>query len=250
MRKWGSLIGLLKGIAIACAALCAALPPIGAVAEAATGTVLYSQPTNAFPGYISQNSTGWGVPATAYDNFTLAVDASVNEITWVGELVYGTPSVLSFTLQIYTDNSGTPGTSIFSTTVTTFNQTPLGLDLYGYPYISYDATGFSTPRLTAGTKYWLSIVATTTPPAPRIGTGNSGPVGMGAFSMPPQSAPAGFWGPTWPSRSTGGLYTTCACCTIRLKPLRVAVPYRSSLSFVMAMEATYLHRTWWSQLLF
>src|SRR5438477_601577 len=82
-------------------ALCTALLLISSAARAATGTVLYSQPTNGSGAYISQSSPGPAntVPATAYDNFTLSADASVNEITWAGEHVLGTPTISFFTLQ-------------------------------------------------------------------------------------------------------------------------------------------------------
>jgi hypothetical protein len=45
--------------------------------------------------------------------------------------------------------------------VTNYNETLLGINALGDPYLSYDATGLFTGSLSAGTKYWLSIVATT-----------------------------------------------------------------------------------------
>jgi len=163
-------------------AVCAVLLLFSAAARASTGTVLYSQPTNAAGGYISQNSPGPVnfVPATAYDNFSLSNDSVINEIAWTGEHVLGTPIISAFTVQIYTDNLGAPGSSIFNTTVTNFHETPLGIDALGVPYFSYDATGFSTPMLTAGTQYWLSIVANTAS-APPLWDWGLGSGGNGSF---------------------------------------------------------------------
>ena len=99
----------------------------------------------------------------------------------MGGYEFGTPALTSFTIQIYNDQSNVPGSSIFSTNVKSFNETSLGIDAEvptGFPYFSYDASGFSTPTLSAGTQYWMSIVATTAGGPPiwywESGTGGDG----------------------------------------------------------------------------
>ena len=89
-----------------------------ALAGNAAATTLYTQP---FDGtclaFASQNDTnGNGNFATAYDNFTLAAGATINNVAFTGE--YFNPpnqgTITGFTLQIYNDAAGIPGASVYS----------------------------------------------------------------------------------------------------------------------------------------
>jgi hypothetical protein len=141
----------------------------GAALVALTGAtlchadILYNQAFNGAGGYwATQNDTsgGNGNFATVYDNFTLAGDGNVTDLSWTG--VYfnpPTPSPMAgFTIQFYSDNAGIPGASLFSTYVTgTANETDLGsfggIETFGYSGNLGTAFG-----ATGNTQYWISIV--------------------------------------------------------------------------------------------
>jgi hypothetical protein len=128
--------------------------------------IVYSQPTNNYGGYISQNDTGsfgLGNFATTYDNFTLSSTATILSVSWVGN--YSNPNVMGdmtgYTISIYSDNAGVPDyldAPIYTTGDLSgdANQTSLGPDLLGSPEYSYSANIDFTA--TGGTQYWLSIV--------------------------------------------------------------------------------------------
>jgi hypothetical protein len=131
--------------------------------QARAATVYSQAPTNLGLGYSSQNDTasgGFGAFATGYDNFTLGASATINKVNWFGEFFSGPPShgtITAFTVQVYADNAGQPGTSLYSATIPgaaneTFVGTFGGLDQFSYSgAVSFAATG--------GTQYWLSVVA-------------------------------------------------------------------------------------------
>ena len=97
---------------------------IGAIIVAAwspqlKAAVLYSQPTDFNSADASQNDTsvgGSGNFATTYDNFTLGSSAQITTVQFVGS--YFNPptqgTITGFTLQIWSNDSGQPGASIYS----------------------------------------------------------------------------------------------------------------------------------------
>jgi len=129
--------------------------------QQASATVLYDQPwdggTNG--SYASQNDTNeYGNFATAFDDFNLSNSATITNIAWTGGY-FNPPSqgtITGFTLQIYSDNDGLPGNSLYSVSVPgTANETFLDSN-NGYPYFSYNASvNFAA---TGGAEYWLSVV--------------------------------------------------------------------------------------------
>lgn len=140
----------------------------------AKADTLYSQPTNYFGGYYSQDDTssgGLGNFATVYDDFTLASTATIGSVSWVGSIIAAegvTPT--GFTIDIF-GNSTTScpdggatcpdtGSLLYTTTVSgDAGQTSLGDDFFGNPTYSY---AYSDPvdfTATGGTEYWISIVA-------------------------------------------------------------------------------------------
>lgn len=133
------------------------------LSQQASADVLYSQPWNG-TGNIqaSENDTsagGYGNFATMYDNFTLGGGGTITEVDWTGG--YFNPStqgpITSFTITIYSDNSGQPGASVYSTTIPgAAGETYVGT-YFNNPIYDYSASMNFTA--TTGVQYWLSIVA-------------------------------------------------------------------------------------------
>lgn len=128
-------------------------------------TVLYSQPTNGFGGYYSQNDTsggGAGNYATVYDNFTLGATATIGSVSWIGSYNAVSPGTMTgVTISIWADNAGAPDYTnppLYTTGDVAGNQgeTFLGTDFFSDPTYSYIAPiGFTA---IGGTQYWISIV--------------------------------------------------------------------------------------------
>jgi hypothetical protein len=131
------------------------------------GGVLYSQPTNYFGGYYSQNDTSGTIDpgldnyATVYDNFTLTFTATVASVSWVGGYVTSDPPMTGVTISIWADNAGVPsyaGSPLYTTGDVSgeANETFLELDLFDNPTYSYsEPINFVA---TSGAQYWISIV--------------------------------------------------------------------------------------------
>jgi hypothetical protein len=130
------------------------------VSGSAEADAVYSQPSNNFGSFSSQNDTSglFGNFFTTYDNFTLLSSANLKSVDFTGSFfnpdVHGT--ITAFTIAIYADSSDSPGTQLYSTTIVgNAGETFVGTDFFGdlvYSYaanISFAATG--------GTEYWLSI---------------------------------------------------------------------------------------------
>ena len=127
----------------------------------AAGPQVYVQPYDPSTlGLASQNDTsvgGVGNYATAYDNFTLAGDATITGLTFAG--VYFDPGEVgvttSFQVQFYDDNAGHPGSSLYSSSIPgngseVCDSSPNPVCTYSVT-VNFGALG--------GTPYWLSIVS-------------------------------------------------------------------------------------------
>lgn len=149
----------MRGIRIG---ICGFALTMAVAATDAKAVVLYSQPTNYFGGYYSQNDTslgGFGNYATVYDNFTLGSASVVNRVTFVGSYVPNQAPIAAFTVQFYSDSAGQPGASIYSVYIPGApGETSLGPDFFGNPTYSYSADLPVPFAAAAGTQYWLSIV--------------------------------------------------------------------------------------------
>ncbi len=143
---------------------------------------LYSQPTNSYGGYYSQNDTssgGLGNYATVYDNFTLGSTATIGSVSWVGSYYPSSGTMTGVTISIWADNSGAPDITdppLYSTFVSgNADETFLEDDFFGNPTYTYSASINFTA--TGGTQYWLSIVPDVALPpgwAWESGTGGDG----------------------------------------------------------------------------
>ena len=138
------------------------------LAEPTLGDTLLYQQASLFPNstvLASQNDVGGlGNYATMYDDFALSQDGTINRVTWMGGWFNGggIGSISAFTIGLWSDASGQPGSSLFSTDIAgNAKQTLLGTSNFGVPTYSYDAA-FAAFDATAGTRYWISIVANTT----------------------------------------------------------------------------------------
>jgi hypothetical protein len=130
-------------------------------------TLLYQQ-ASLFPSsavLASQNDFSvLGNYATMYDDFALSQNGTIDRVTWMGGWFNGVGigSISSFTIGFWSDAFGQPGSSLFSTDIAgNAKQTLLGTSNFGVPTYSYDAA-FAPFDATAGTHYWISIVANTT----------------------------------------------------------------------------------------
>ena len=131
------------------------------VATSADASVVYSQPSNNFGVFFSQNDTSGllGNYATTYDNFTLASSTNLRSVDFTGG--YFNPAakgpITAFTIAIYADSSNSPGALLYSTTISgNGHETFVGIDTTGSLAFSY-AENISFAA-TGGTEYWLSIV--------------------------------------------------------------------------------------------
>jgi hypothetical protein len=161
---------------------CAAVALAAILAAPCRGDVIYSQPRD-FPagGFdVSQINPGAPSPRTqVYDDFTAFRLVYVTGITWSGGGGEEAPEeTVGFTFGFYADNGGAPGALLHSESISgDANATFVGIDNASRPTYDYSATLTTPFALTAGTTYWLSIVATLAPPDQwgwRTGTGGDG----------------------------------------------------------------------------
>lgn len=136
--------------------LCVAASPTQAA-------VVFDQPWNGSGGTsTSQNDTnvgGSGNFATVYDNFTLGATTNITGVHWTGAYIGSSPpTITDFTIQIWADNSGQPGGSLFNQSgFGTANETFIG-NVIGARFYTYDVILPISFMAQAGTQYWLSIV--------------------------------------------------------------------------------------------
>lgn len=126
---------------------------------ASANQLVYVQNPDFSGAYASQNDpAGFGNFATAYDNFSLASTTHIVQALWIGSYFGGTGAVTGFTLTIYADNAGIPGTQVYSTgdVAGNANETFIGTDAAGNPtYVYAMNTAFTA---IGGSTYWMSIV--------------------------------------------------------------------------------------------
>ena len=121
---------------------------------------VYEQLPGQFGGFSSD-----GIVLTVADNFELDQNALISGLVWWGGYFNPPPGSDNFTISLYSDNGGQPGTVLEQYDLGVVNAVATGLfvnppDLY--PEFEYSAN-LPTPFLAqAGVTYWLSIV---NPPA-------------------------------------------------------------------------------------
>jgi hypothetical protein len=163
--------------AVLTAALTTAAP-----GRAGADVILYVQPPD-FPGgtlYASQDAPGSGPQFTTYDNFTADRDAGIVKLDWYGGYFNpprpGTSS--GFTITFYAGSAGQPGAALSTYVIPgSAGETFVGADSAGDLVYHY-ATNLTNPfPSSAGTPYWISIVANVSLPSEwgwYSGTGGDG----------------------------------------------------------------------------
>jgi hypothetical protein len=129
--------------------------------SASFADVLYTQ---AFDGtgnaFSSQNDTtgGFGLYAQVYDNFSVGSDSVMTDVHFTGEF-FNPPDhgdITAFTVQIYSDAAGQPGSLLYSASVNGNGGEAFLGTFGGFPTYTYDIEGLNF-NLSAGTTYWLSV---------------------------------------------------------------------------------------------
>jgi hypothetical protein len=138
-------------------ALISTLALSAAAVHPAHADTLYSQaPTTSYAYY-----SGSGADYVSYDNFTLGANGTVTSVTWYGLYESSDHVGAYFTIDLFSNSSGTPGILLSSTTVG--SGSPIDTGTYQFP--GYDIYSYSAAinpfSATAGTEYWLSIVSST-----------------------------------------------------------------------------------------
>lgn len=124
--------------------------------------VIYSQPLDVVATGLlpSQNDTSIpGSPnfATVYDDFTLTSSLTVTDVHWVGGYILDPPNITAFTVTFWSDNAGPSGSVLLAQSISgNAGETDDSLVTNRFDYSVDLPISFSA---SAGTKYWLSIVA-------------------------------------------------------------------------------------------
>ena len=149
---------------------------------------LYSQPASniqadAYYTWASCNTPDGGLVPT-FDNFTLTASSSITTVQWTGNYIDtttdsdnpATPDTSTFQITFYSDASGSPGTALATSTLSSANCNPTLVGTVTFsnadgvpfqiPVYSYSATLPSAFTATAGQPYWISIVGNCTADEP------------------------------------------------------------------------------------
>lgn len=156
------------------------LAPVLALASvfALGNAQIYSQAPDGTGSSISQNDIGGlGNFATTYDNFELNSTDTIENVQWIGQYSAVSqahlPDITGFTVNFYSDSSGSVGNLLESNYVAgTSNEELVSFDSNFNPLFLYSMDlptvlpGETTPGFvaTANTQYWMSIVADQTFP--------------------------------------------------------------------------------------
>ena len=173
-----------------------------------SNTTAYTQPSAGTSGTAeaSQNDTGiagLGNFVTTYDNFTLGSNTTIAAVGFTGAYfdTASPPTITGFDITFYTNNGGQPGTAILADNIGgNGGETATGQnDSAGNPTYNYlvNLGALGSFSATAGTTYWMSIVAdldvTQSQWGWETGTGGDGIAFQDSFGtrteLPPPSAP-------------------------------------------------------------
>ena len=131
----------------------------------AVAQIVYDNGVGGPAGIDDAFSSDLDVTIIGADDFSLASTQTISVVEWSGVYAFfdTPPATDDFTVEIYADSSGVPGTLLSSTNVgnsvnrtdSGFDDPVLGFDVYEY---SANVTPFAA---TAGTTYWLSIYGNT-----------------------------------------------------------------------------------------
>jgi hypothetical protein len=158
-----------------------------ALAQAASATIVYSQlPVWSVPdssvGHTWASQTDASLTGfRALDNFTLASDATINEVEWWGvyltsDLVNGAPNSDDWIVRFQADSGGFPGTVLSSSTIPAAQVTRqlVGTGVLGTingaeVSVYHSSARFPNFAASAGTPYWFSPLSRAQNFAPLFG---------------------------------------------------------------------------------
>jgi hypothetical protein len=121
-------------------------------ASSSPAVVLFSQPFNGANYYYSDGLPGY---AKVYDDFILGGGGTISKVDWSG--LDPNNDLTGFTINIFSDNSGSPGTSLSSSVITgNAGETPSGTLTIN----NYSATLPTAFTASPGTEYYIQIVGT------------------------------------------------------------------------------------------
>lgn len=137
--------------------LTGAVALLSGIATSANASTLYTQGYDGTANlWSSQNDTtgGNGNYATVYDDFTLAADSTITGVNFTGG--FFNPSTVApisgFTVSFYADNAGQPGGTLIGSFIAGNGSQTCVDNICTYNV----GTNFAA---SAGTQYWMSIVA-------------------------------------------------------------------------------------------
>lgn len=142
------------GIFAVAAGLC-----VGAAGVSQAAVVFEQLPdyTNA---YFSDSAGNFPYQAIA-ENFSLGTSTSIGAVGCWGVYFTNNIQVDNFTVKIYADSFGLPGTLLYSGAPTSTTSIDTGVDAFGVDVYETTMTLGSAFNASAGTQYWVSIINST-----------------------------------------------------------------------------------------
>jgi hypothetical protein len=127
----------------------------------------------------------------AADDFALLSGATIiRDVHWFGFYIGNiTLPTDNFTLLIYADSSGAPGSLLHELSLGAVSRTPSGFMIATTPIFAYSADITAITDLSAGTTYWLSVLNDTTNQLGEWAWSDNGTTGNAMF----RTLPNGPW---------------------------------------------------------
>ncbi|MCG3122088.1 MAG: hypothetical protein GIKADHBN_00465 [Phycisphaerales bacterium] len=142
------------------AAMCLAALGLSMGAATTQAATLFEQLPNYVNAYFSDYSGNFPDQEMA-DNFVLASNNTIGQVGfWGAYYPHNVPSD-NFTVNIYADGGGIPGTLLSSESGTAASRVDTGNDAFGVDVYEYNIVLNSPFAATGGTQYWLSVVNST-----------------------------------------------------------------------------------------
>ena len=158
--------GITRFLVLACAAVASA----GMASKSQAALIVTTPAAQAAAANTGSYRSDLGGGSQAADSFIVASAETIFSVHWWGNYDAATPATPSFSIRFFLDNgSGSPLAAPFSTqAITSVLVTPTGFTTSASsfppsrPVLDFQANLISPVALTAGTKYYMSIVDTTT----------------------------------------------------------------------------------------
>lgn len=143
-----------RNVLIAAAGLC--LGVVGTTQAA----VVYENLPDYFNAFFSDSGGNFPTQAIA-DDFNLGSNTSIGAVSVWGVYYPNNVQVDNFTIKIYSDGGGLPGTLLYSGAPASTNSVYTGVDAFGVGVYETSMTLASAFNAAGGTSYWLSVINNT-----------------------------------------------------------------------------------------